>query len=240
VLIAPWILINFIINFIKTFLFYDFYQNIMSSAIVHKSFKHGWWYHYNIHAPKSKLLCSESLVGIDKYLHHVKDNCPDDYFACGPRSSQLRMKFDVDIIKVKGHEVSELARQGLEQDRYSTAHSNVQMFMLQNDNKTISIEVPIWLLEQELPNYQDFFNTPDVLTGHIDALRIEDGLVWVWDYKPNAHKEKYASTQTNFYAIMLSQRTGVPMTKFRCGYFDDEHAFVFKPLTRDVLKSKLI
>jgi hypothetical protein len=213
---------------------------VKSEDIVHKSFKHGWWYHYRVHNPKTKHLCCRGLSSMDTYLHDVMKSCPDDYFARGPRSSQLRMKFDVDLVKIKGHEVSELARQGLGQDRYGTAHSNVQMFMLQNDDKTISIEVPIWMLENELPDYNHFFDSKDALTGHIDALRIEDGLVWVWDYKPNAHKEKYASTQTNFYALMLSQRTGIPMTKFRCGYFDDEHAYVFKPLNRDVLKSKLI
>jgi len=211
-----------------------------SEAIVHKSFKHGWWYHYRIHNPKSKQLCSKNLSSMDKYLHNVMDDCPNEHFEKGPRSSQLRMKFDIDLVKIKGHEVSELARQGLEADQYTTAHTNVQMFMLQHDDKTISIEVPIWLMESELPNYCDFFNCTDTLTGHIDALRIEDGLVWVWDYKPNAHKEKYATTQTNFYAIMLSQRTGIPIDKFRCGYFDDELAFVFKPLNRDVLKSKLL
>lgn len=212
----------------------------MSNSIIHKSFNHGWWYHYRIHGSKTKLLCCKNLVPVNKYLHSVMDECPNEYFAKGPRSSQLRMKFDVDTVKIKGHEVSELARQGLALDQYTTAHTNVQMFMLQNDDKTISIEVPIWLFDKELPGYFDLFNSEDVLTGHIDALRIEDGLVWVWDYKPNAHKEKYATTQTNFYAIMLSQRTGVPIDKFRCGYFDDEHAFVFKPLSRDVLKSKLI
>jgi len=213
---------------------------VKNESIIHKSLNHGWWYHYRIHEPKAKQLCSKGLSSMDKYLHTVMINCPDEYFAKGPRSSKLRMKFNVELVKIKGHEVSELARQGLEHDRYDTAHSNVQMFMLQNDDKTISIEVPIWLLEDELPNFKDFFNTTDALTGHIDALRIEDGLVWVWDYKPNAHREKYATTQTNFYALMLSQRTGIPISKFRCGYFDDEHAFVFKPLNRDVLKSKLI
>lgn len=208
--------------------------------IVHKSLKHGWWYHYRIHDPKTKELCSNGLSPVGTYLHSVMKDCPNEYFEKGPRSSQLRMKFDVELVKIKGHEVNELARQGLEQDRYETAHSNVQMFMLQNDDKTISIEVPIWLLEAELPNYFDFFNSSDVLTGHIDALRIEDNLVWVWDYKPNAHREKYAVTQTNFYALMLSQRTGIPITRFRCGYFDEQHAFIFKPLARDVLKSKLL
>jgi len=212
----------------------------MVDAIVHKSFKHGWWYHYRIHNPKTRKLCSNGLSSVDKYLHEVFTKCPDEYFCKGPRSSQLRMQFEVNVAKTKGHEVCELARQGLELNQYTTAHSNVQMFMLQHDDKTVSMEVPIWLMAEELPCYEDFFNTTDILTGHIDALRIEDGYVWIWDYKPNAHREKYATTQTNFYAIMLSQRTGIPIEKFRCGYFDDEHAFIFKPLNRDVLKSKLI
>jgi len=208
--------------------------------IINKSFKHGWWYHYRIHSLKTAQLCSNGLHSMSDYLYHVKDNCPNEYFDKGPRSSQLRMKFDIPIVEVSNHEVCSLAEYGLKEDRYNTAHSNVQMFMLQNDTKTISIEVPIWMLNTELPNYNDFFNSTDALSGHIDALRIEDGLVWVWDYKPNAHKEKYATTQTNFYALMLSQRTGIPIEKFRCGYFDDELAFVFKPLSQDVLKSKLI
>ena len=208
--------------------------------IINKSFKHGWWYHYRIHSLKTQQLCSNNLSSMSDYMYDVLDNCPNEYFDTGPRSSALRMKFDISPLQISGHEVCSLARSGLDEDRYTTAHSNVQMFMLQNDNKTISVELPIWIKHDELPDYNHFFNTQDTLTGHIDALRIEDGLVWVWDYKPKAHKEKYASTQTNFYAIMLSQRTGIPMTKFRCGYFDDEHAFVFKPLNRDVLKSKLI
>jgi ATP-dependent exoDNAse (exonuclease V) beta subunit len=150
------------------------------------------------------------------------------------------MKFDIDLKQIEGHEVCELARKGLELDKFNSAHTNVQMFMLQNDDNTISIEVPIWLLEHELPDYEAILSSKDALTGHIDALRVEDGKVWVWDYKPHASKEKYASTQVNFYALMLSQRTGIPMERFRCGYFDDELAFVFKPLSNGVLKSKLI
>lgn len=212
----------------------------MNDTILHKSFKHGWWYHYRIHDAKSKVLCSNGLSPINFYLRSVMKNCPDEYFNKGPRSSQLKMKFDFDIAQVNGHEVSDLARIGLEQDKYTTAHTNVQMCMLQNDAKTISMEVPIWLLSSEFADFTHFFNTTDALTGHIDVLRIEDDLVWVWDYKPNAYKEKYASTQVNFYAIMLSERTGIPLSKFRCGYFDDEDAFMFKPLDKSVLKSKLI
>ncbi len=162
------------------------------------------------------------------------DNCPHDYFNSGPRSSALRFKLDVDLKKIPGHEVCSLAIAGLELDQFNTAHTNVQMFMLQNDSSTLSIEVPIWLEPQELVGYEELFGREGILTGHIDALRVEDGKIWIWDYKPKAHLEKYASTQTNFYAIMLSKRTGVPIDNFRCGYFDDKLAFVFKP-TEDVM-----
>jgi len=208
--------------------------------IIHKSLMHGWWYHYRIHDPKTTKLCIKDLSSMKKYLHDVMEECPDEYFSKGPRSSQLRLKFDIDVKEIEGHEVCELARKGLELDKFNTAHTNVQMFMLQNDNKTIGMEVPIWILADELPDYESLLDSKEALTGHIDALRIEDGKVWVWDYKPNAHKEKYASTQVNFYALMLSQRTGIPIEKFRCGYFDDELAFVFKPVENSVLKSKLI
>lgn len=204
--------------------------------IIHKSFKHGWFYHYRVHLPKAETLCNHNFSSLKNYLVDVHANCPDDYFQKGPRGSALKFNVDLDVKHVRGHEVSELARLGLENQGFKTAHSNVQMFMLQNDNKTISIEVPIWMFDTELSSYHQIFESTDPLTGHIDALRVEDGKVWIWDYKPNARKEKYASTQTNFYALMLSKRAEIPLDKFRCGYFDDEDAYVFKPTT---VKSKV-
>ncbi len=198
--------------------------------IIHKSFKHGWFYHYRIHGPKTAALCNGGFAPLQDYLHHVKDHCPDEYFQQGPRGSALKFPIDIDLQKIRGHEVCDLAQQGLSEGKFKTAHSNVQMFMLQHDSRTISVEVPLWMLSSEYPGFQDILHSTEALTGHIDALRIEDGKIWVWDYKPNAHLEKYAVTQTNFYAIMLSKRTGIPLEKFRCGYFDDELAYVFRPI----------
>ena len=101
--------------------------------------------------------------------------------------------------------------------------------MLENDYETVAIEVPIWLNADEIPRYEELFGTTEPLTGHIDLVTIEDGKIWVWDYKPNAHKEKYADTQVYFYSLMLSKRTGIPLDKFRCGYFDWDRAYMFKP-----------
>ncbi len=204
--------------------------------IKHASFEHGWFYHYRVHNKKAELL-NNGLNPVRDYLYKVFDNCPNEYFEKGPRGSSLKFNVGIKPKEITGHEVSTLTRYGLEQNegRYTSNHSKVQVFMLENDDKTIAVEVPIWIKEDELENYNQIFKTKEPLTGHIDLLRIEDGKVWVWDYKPNAHKEKFATTQTYFYALMLSRRTGVDIEKFRCGYFDSCYAYVFKP---EVKKTK--
>ena len=106
----------------------------------------------------------------------------------------------------------------------------MELGLLNVDPKTVSVEVPLWLDSHELEHYETLFGSTEPLSGHIDILRIEDGKVWIWDYKPAAAKEKWASTQLNCYAHMLSARTGVPLEHIRCGYFDAETSFVFKPV----------
>lgn len=196
-----------------------------------KSFSHkGGYYFYRLHLDKSEQLCN-GFTNLKNYLNSVFHNCPNDYFNSGPRSSCLKFKTDADLIEVKGHKVSSLAEKGLEdnEERFRTAHSRVQVFMLENDNSTIACEVPIWLEHKELDNYEKYFNSKEPLTGHIDLLGVEGNNIWVWDYKPDAKHEKYATTQVFFYSLMLAKRTGIDLDKFRCGYFDHNHAFMFKP-----------
>jgi len=148
----------------------------------------------------------------------------------------------LDIIEITGHEVSNLAMWGLKENhsRFSQAHPRVQSFMLENDSKTIAMEVPIWLEHHEIDDFTNLFKTFQPLTGHIDILRVDDDKVWIWDYKPNAHKEKFASTQVFFYALMLSRRTSIPLENFRCGYFDTSYAYLFKPEISAVRKNKVL
>jgi hypothetical protein len=195
-------------------------------AIRHKSFDHGWFYHYRVHVPKTEELCSNGFGTLHAYLHGLFDHCPDDYFADGPRSSSLKFDLGITPEKVLHHEVSALALAGLEEGKFSTAHTCVEMHMLQHDNSTISVEAPLWT---ENKRVSSFFASDIPLTGHIDLLRIENGDIWIWDFKPNAHKEKFATTQTYFYALMLSERTGIPLERFMCGYFDQHVAYVFRP-----------
>lgn len=209
------------------------------TLIKHASFAHGWFYHYRVHNKKAELL-NNGLSSLKEYLYNVFEGCPHNYFEKGPRGSRLKFNVGIKPKEITGHEVSTLTRYGLEQNegRYTSNHSKVQVFMLENDDKTIASEVPIWIEEKELKDYNKIFKTKEPLTGHIDLLRVEDGKVWVWDYKPNAHREKFATTQTYFYAIMLSKRTGIDLENFRCGYFDSCYAYVFKPEAKDGIKNK--
>lgn len=197
---------------------------ILKTALKHRG---NGYYHYRIHQRKLETLCNE-YASLSKYLKKMLKDCPDEYFQEGPRSSVLKFKVDADI-KHLNHEVEILARIGLDSRYYDNAHMNVQMFMLAYDSKTIAIEVPLWLLPEEYEKFNELFDSKLPLSGHIDIVRIEDGKIWIWDYKPNAHREKYAMTQVYFYALMLSKRTGIPLEEFRCGYFDDKDTYIFNP-----------
>ncbi|MEK6826714.1 MAG: PD-(D/E)XK nuclease family protein [Nanoarchaeota archaeon] len=198
----------------------------------------GGMYIYRIHKDKIDRLCNGNFSSLKGYLLKMLNKCPHEYFNGGPRSSCLRFNLIENAMQIAGHEVSVLARHGLMHNngKFKDKHSQVQTFMLENDANTIAMEVPIWLLPNELGGYKAIFNSNDVLTGHIDLIRIEGNKLWIWDYKPNANKEKYATTQTFFYAYMLFKRTGVPLEHIRCGYFDHNFAFVYKPELDTLLK----
>ena len=203
------------------------------------SFKHGWFYFYRIHEPKTQALTKE-FPTLNKFLYDVFGDCPDEYFNEGPRSSALKFPLNINLEAIEGdHEVKLLTNQGLEANatRYKSAHSKVQVHMLEEDDMTIGVEVPLWLNADEYEGYEKLFSTSLPLTGHIDVLRIQDGKIWVWDYKPNAKREKYAATQVYFYALMLSVRTGISLDHFMCGYFDSADAYVFDPAKDSIVEN---
>ncbi|HII14754.1 MAG TPA: PD-(D/E)XK nuclease family protein [Nanoarchaeota archaeon] len=205
--------------------------------IKQKQFWHGWKYDYSVHEKKAgELLCS-GFSGLNEYMNCLFKSCPDKYFLEGPRSSKLRFQMpNLDIRRHNDHDISLLTSYGLgiNAERFSSEHLKVQMFMLENDRHTVAIEVPVWLLPEETDRFSHLFREEKPLTGHIDLLRIEGNKIWVWDYKPNADREKYAATQTYFYALMLSKRAGIPIENFMCGWFDSANAFVFKPETKQL------
>ena len=210
---------------------------IKQASLNHK----GGFYFYRVHNKKLDDNCN-GFGSLKNFLSEMFDNCPNEYFNSGPRSSMLRFKLDLDIKKIQGHEMCDLARNALleNKDRYNNNHLKVQSFMLENDSKTIAVEIPIWLYDNELDYYLNLFKTIQPLTGHIDILRLEDNKIWIWDYKPNSDNEEFASTQVYFYALMLSKRTKININNFRCGYFDKDYAYMFKPDQNILIKNKNI
>jgi hypothetical protein len=211
--------------------------------IISASLPHGVRYNYRIHKKKLENLSQKNFMKLKEFMMMSFSNCPNQHFLKGPRSSILKFSVIREKLERQEHEVALLARMGLDSNYYQDAHSNVQMFMLSYDEKTIAMEVPIWLMPEELENFDEIFKETKPLTGHIDILRIENNKIWIWDFKPNAHREKYATTQTFFYALMLSKRTGISIENFMCGYFDDKNTYIFDPskiILQEIIKNPLL
>ena len=202
-------------------------------------------YQYMLHKPKMELLENKGFANLKNYLRETFSSCPSEPFFMGPRSSKLKFSVGIEPRRVENHEVTHLAKAGLAWNRFRQAHPNVQVFMLTHDAQTVAVEVPLWLYPSEYgpamqEKFREFFQEEGPLSGHIDVLRIEGNKIWIWDYKPKAEKEKYASTQTYFYALMLSKRTGIPLEHFMCGYFDDKTSFIFKPEQKYLKERQLL
>ena len=197
--------------------------------IKHISFKHGWYYYYRVHTQRINNLPKE-FNELSNYLLSLFESCPHDYFQTYPRGSAIKFKHSIITEYLNNHEISEWAKLSVAySNRYKAAHSRIEVFMLENDDNTLAVEVPLWLFPNEAYFYNKFFNTDNPLTGHIDLLRFSENKIWIWDYKPKAQKEKYATLQVLFYAYMLSKRTNINLDNFMCGYFDEKDTYIFKP-----------
>ena len=126
--------------------------------ITHVPMKHGWYYFYRYHKKKINAQVN-GFSSLQNYLTKVEDNCPHDYFLSGPRSSSLNFKLKIQAHPVAGHEISHLAKLALVNCNSREAHNQVELFLLSNDNKTIAVEVPIWLLPNEIPSFNEIFKS---------------------------------------------------------------------------------
>jgi len=115
-------------------------------------------------------------------------------------------------------------------------HERVQEFMLVNDSSTVAVEVPVYLTHDDIEYFKqrnftislEDYRTP--ITGHIDVLQVRNGMLHILDYKPEAAKEKKAFKQLTVYALALASRTKLPLSCFKCAWFDENDYFEFFPL----------
>jgi len=94
----------------------------------------GGHYHYKLHNLKLNSLGFE-YPKLIWHLNRMFEDCPNDYFENGPRSSALKFKLnDLNVHQIVGHEISNLCRIGLSvnRERFRDNHQKVQVFMLEN------------------------------------------------------------------------------------------------------------
>jgi hypothetical protein len=168
------------------------------------------------------------------YLHALFTSCPNHLFRRTVfRASQVRrsgLAVEIPLTRVRDHDIIALAGRSHAFTSVSSRHENLQKYFLEHNPHTIACEVPVWMESWEFADYPRILKTRDTLTGHIDVLRYEDdGRLGVWDYKPRAVAERSADIQVFLYALMLALRTGLPLTAFLCGYFDEQDAYLFRP-----------
>jgi hypothetical protein len=168
------------------------------------------------------------------YLHTLFTNCPNHLFRETVfRASGVvrgRLGVEIPLTRVRDHSIIALAGRSRGFREVSSRHENLQKYFLEHDDTTIACEVPVWTESWEFADYSRLLGTRAPLTGHIDMLRREaDGRLGVWDYKPHAAAECNAHIQVFLYALMLSLRTGLPLSAFHGGYFDENDAYLFRP-----------
>ena len=193
-----------------------------SGRVICFSFAHSgsMYYRYRLAEFKLKMVPS----GLSDYLMSLLSYCPDEYFYSGSRASGFILDIKSQMEHTCSHKISALTKSALKAGKFKSGHENVEKYLLEYDPETIACEVPVWY--EQPPNSKLRIN--GILTGHIDILRYEnDGRIGIWDYKPRARYEKKAHMQVYLYALMLSQRTGIPLNRFLCGYFDVSDAYFF-------------
>lgn len=97
----------------------------------------------------------------------------------------------------------------------ATRHEAVEEFFLRNDSKTVAIEVPVYLLQNEVKDLK----LSETLTGHIDMLQYRNNKIYIMDYKPE--KPQKAINQLHLYRIALSKRAKIPYSKIKLAAFNE-------------------
>ena len=206
---------------------------LKEKELVCRSFAHGGIFPRLRYNPARCEAASPALI---TFIRSINDDCPNAQFDLPPRCSELREAFALKgpMNRCQQGELTKLVFECPQAKIIKSWHEHVQKYFLENDPKTLACEIPVWAAPDEDPILKELIpieNTQPfpTLTGHIDLIRFSERLLWIWDYKPNAPAERFASQQVYLYARMLACRTGIPLNSFRCGYFDHGLEATFNP-----------
>ncbi len=192
----------------------------LEKTLIQKTYIHkGLAYCFQLHQPKTRHL-GKKFPALQQYLYRFTQGTPNKIFETSNRISQQKMKIFANIKKDfnQANRIASYVLKGVENN--NERHTNIQKTFLLHDSTSIASEVPVWYWERNLSKGY---------CGHIDLVQIRNGKVQVLDFKPNAEKEKKAPTQIYLYALALSFRTGIPLNKMQCAWFDEKNYYCFEP-----------
>ena len=202
-------------------------------------------YKYQIHSFKLKELSKTNpkFLKIKQYLEKIPtSNFPHHIFKPTQeinntqRASQSNFKTLKTKPSSKHNLANKLCQLALNLAKTNKQrHETIQNFMLTNDSTTIATEIPIYLTHDDLLYFlskgfninPSEFSTP--ITGHIDFLQLRNNIIQILDYKPEAKKEQPIQ-QLTIYALALASKTKLPLTLFKCAWFDENNYYEFYPL----------
>jgi transposase-like protein len=176
------------------------------------------------------------FAGLADFLENAPRLCPDSLFKAedGARGSQLSDGFlALDRLTVVEKENAATDTAGLIIPSVGTNHDRhpkLQSFMLSNDSATVAVEVPIWLVEEDIAALEEMYgltivpkqgHKPRHLTGHIDFLQVRNGAVHILDYKPDARTNRPIA-QLTIYALALTRLVpGLRLFDIKCAWFNE-------------------
>jgi hypothetical protein len=97
------------------------------------------------------------------------------------------------------------------------SHHDIQTRILELDPHSLAMEVPVW----GTPPI-----TPEIVTGHIDLIRVIDNTVYIVDYKPE-NNFMPSIPQVAFYGLLM--RKNLNLKNLTCLSFNHKKAWEFKP-----------
>jgi hypothetical protein len=185
-----------------------------------RTFYHG--IPYTLSFDETKIAESKSLhrKKLLKYIQDLLEMKLPNGFSHPPRASGMRFP------QLKCHELDhplkEFARCAHRISITGSRHERMETFLMLSDRASVAVEVPVWMTPKESQLFDSH------LTGHIDLIRLTDKIE-IWDYKPYASREIFASCQVYWYCRMLSARLNIDINQFRCGFFDAQNVYVINP-----------
>lgn len=123
------------------------------------------------------------------------------------QSKRLLLKCE----RLKGHAYSSAAAAASAKRGY-TAHMTVQQYFMKNHPYAIAMELPV---------------SDEEMTALLDLVLCDPvtGIIYVLDYKPDAVKEKSASTQVYHQKRLLCKNAAVDPSFVEAYYFDEKDTY---------------